>query len=815
MSRRGSEERDRARLGLELAPGLRLVRLLAVGDLGAVYAAEGHADGPVAVKVFHPELAHDLSEGRLRLLRQASEVGHRRVLAPLDVLATPEGRAVVTRLVSGESAAQLTERRRGRIPPSEALRIACDTLELVGTAHAHGVCHGALSLSHVLLDDQGASHLLGFGEARLRDQLGLVPDRRFTAPKHDPRAPSVDGDLWGLAAILFVLLTGVPPCSGGEPRSLASVSDHAPQDLVELVERAFAGRFTDAGAMLAALRHLAENRAIQYAHPLGSALAAESGSHAWLDPARVTQPPAADPSWSSTPPVSPHLTPPSRPASVAPETPRSKLVPSGSPVAKQAPPSSAPRSRRPRAVLPQASDPLTRFSPEARERLSGERNALVALLSFDSALSLEDAWLAARQGPRPTSSAFDTTLAAIEQRLGHAGDALNDLALELSQLRAPDPDRLAQLTAASLEGPTLGPALDAFGPALREHIQASLEHDTHTALRLVTMLHDAVRAPPALLQAERRRVLDALSVPGLVRVSFSRLGSLHDAHTLEALAALLPSLGPSFAAELAGALPLIGDMTLQAKVLHHLESELSGHEQALGELARTTDAHLGIEIARILARIDTLAARHALTTAAESAHAVVRIEALGLGEGPSGEKLRLELKHRLEDAPATERIQILRALADYEVRVAVPFLALRLKSTHLDSLPFEERRSLFHALCVLSPSRAEALAIEVLEHKKLISTGAHEETRALAASTLGEIGSSDDALAVLAHHAERHLGTSERVRHAAAQALEAVHARKLSGQHAHPPRPTRPPPAPHAPHTPHRPSAIPPGGRRK
>ncbi len=804
------DARARERVGSEIAPGLRLGRLLGVGELGAVYAADGHPRGKVAVKVFHPDLSSHISKELLRSLEQASQVGHPRAVAPLEVLRLADGYAVATRLIGGESASALHARRRGRIPPSEALRISCDALELIGTAHAHGVCHGALSLSHLLLDDAGSTHLLGFGEARLRAELGLVPERSFTAPWHDPRTPNEGADLWAIAALLFVLSSGVfPRDNAGKQRSLASVTKHAPKALIDLTERAMSTqperRFRDAGTMLAAFRQVAHTREVQYAHPLGSALAAESGSHAWFDPARVTQPPPMDPGWSSTPPASPHLTPPSRPASLPPETPRSRLVPTlppveDAPAISEKPPAlqvdvvgSAPRGTTPpsgvapaqagperrRPVLLAEQDPLASYDGADRDALSAERDRLVALSAFDSALSLEEAWKAARSSPASTER-FQDLVAGVTRALA-GDDGVSDLALELAALRAPDPERLVHVTASSLEGPALGPTLEAFGPALREHVQSTLEHEPHTTLRLLRLLHDRVRAPKSMLAAERGRVLEAVAVPGVVRALYARLGAhVSDAHALESLTSLLPALGPTFAAELAVALPQISDMSLQAQVLHHLEAELSGHEASLGELAKTSDARLGIEIARILSRIDTLAARDALAMAAESHHAVVRIEALGLGEGASSERLRRELKARLEEASGTARIQTLRALADHEVRVAAPFLALRLRASSLDSLPFEERRSLFHALSVLAPARAESVAIELLGHKKLLSTGAHEETRALAASTLGEIASSQEALDALAHHAERHFGTSDRVRHAALAAAEAVRARLAS-----------------------------------
>jgi hypothetical protein len=96
------EQASLARVGTVLEGGLRLTRLIAVGELGSVYAADGHATGSVAVKIIHPELRAE--PGELWALRAAEEVGHPRAVAPLEIT----GRAVqtvITPLISGESRA--------------------------------------------------------------------------------------------------------------------------------------------------------------------------------------------------------------------------------------------------------------------------------------------------------------------------------------------------------------------------------------------------------------------------------------------------------------------------------------------------------------------------------------------------------------------------------------------------------------------------------------------------------------------------------------------------------------------------------------
>jgi hypothetical protein len=116
--------------------------------------------------------------------------------------------------------------------------------------------------------------------------------------------------------------------------------------------------------------------------------------------------------------------------------------------------------------------------------------------------------------------------------------------------------------------------------------------------------------------------------------------------------------------------------------------------------------------------------------------------------------------------------------------VAAPFIALRIRAENFDSLTFEERRQLLRALATLAPARAEKIALDVLEAKRLIAVGAHEESRALAAETLGRVASTQDALAVLDEHSRRRWGASEAVREAASRAHETARARIESAPRA-------------------------------
>jgi serine/threonine protein kinase len=427
-------------------------------------------------------------------------------------------------------------------------------------------------------------------------------------------------------------------------------------------------------------------------------------------------------------------------------------------------------------VLFHAPDPLSGFATEARRGLEKRQRQLLALVDFDTGFQLEDAWQEARKhpGPRDVSERLDVMSTIL-------GDTQSDVLRGEPLERETDLDlsRLSHIMSSALRGPTLDLALVAFAPRIREILEDVAVADAKTALTELGRMIEGLRAPEATLE-QRRDVFRALASGTMLKTLFRKLSNARaEDEDLEALALLVPLLDAELAASLVSTLPAIVDHRLRAQVLHHLEFGISGHEAALGDLAQEADPQLGLEITRLLGRIETLAAKNALDSAAQSPFAVIRIEALGLRGGASGERLRGELKRLLEDAPSSERIMTLRAIRDAEVRFAAPFLALRVRSPKFDSLEYEEKRLVFNALVVLAPARAEALALDLLDQNRLLPSARHEDSRALAAEALGRTGASEDVLETLAEHTRWRIGTSERVR-SAAEAAHAAVKRRLS-----------------------------------
>jgi HEAT repeat protein len=222
---------------------------------------------------------------------------------------------------------------------------------------------------------------------------------------------------------------------------------------------------------------------------------------------------------------------------------------------------------------------------------------------------------------------------------------------------------------------------------------------------------------------------------------------------------------------------------LRDLVMAYLERASQGYEEQLGSLFAQADVDLGLGIVRVLAKLGTPAARNAILRAGQSPHPVVRIEALGHVEGASSERLRIELRSLLEDKDENVRVAALRAMERYNIRIAGPFLVLRIKSADFDRQSQEERRQALTTLAALAPGRAEAIAIEILAETRVMASDAHEQSRELAADVLGKSANSAEAMnALQTAAAKRWLGGSERVRTAASKAIEAIAARSVGSQ---------------------------------
>jgi class 3 adenylate cyclase/predicted ATPase/tRNA A-37 threonylcarbamoyl transferase component Bud32 len=217
-----------------LVAGYRIERLLGVGGMGAVYEAVHPIIGKrAAVKVIQAHAASSKT-GIERFVQEARLVNQIRHPCIVDVFgfdALPDGRPVlIMELLEGETLAQLVA-RRGRLSARESISLLLPVLDALSAAHAAGVIHRDLKPENLFVtrDARGTSvKVLDFGIAKLVDAPpgsgltsvtgGQIGTPRYMSPEQC-RGQNVDGrsDLYAIGLILYELLAGRGPFTGGSP----------------------------------------------------------------------------------------------------------------------------------------------------------------------------------------------------------------------------------------------------------------------------------------------------------------------------------------------------------------------------------------------------------------------------------------------------------------------------------------------------------------------------------------------------------------------------------------------------------------------
>lgn len=207
----------------------QLVGRLGVGGMGIVYAGLSVAGERVAVKVVHPELAHD-PEFRARFAREIALLEKVRSacmvrLFAADAQATQPWFA--TEYIAGPT---LEERVRtaGPLSGDELYGLASGVAEALVAMHAAGVVHRDLKPANVILSPSGP-RVVDLGIARAVDEAGvtrtgvLIGSPSWLSPEHfreDQVGPAADVHGWGL--LVAFAATGRLPFGAGRADVLAA-----------------------------------------------------------------------------------------------------------------------------------------------------------------------------------------------------------------------------------------------------------------------------------------------------------------------------------------------------------------------------------------------------------------------------------------------------------------------------------------------------------------------------------------------------------------------------------------------------------------
>jgi serine/threonine-protein kinase len=219
---------------LQTALGTEYVveRELGGGGMSRVFLAEEKALGRrVVIKVLPPELWAGVSAERFRReIRLAAQLQHPHIVPVLQAGESGDLVYYTMPFVEGDSVGALVS-RQGALPIADVRRIACDVLDALVYAHAHGVVHRdikpdnvLISGSHAVVTDFGVAKALtaaaddGSATASgiaLGTPAYMAPEQVAADPNTDHRA-----DIYSFGALLYEMLAGRPPFVGSSPQAV-------------------------------------------------------------------------------------------------------------------------------------------------------------------------------------------------------------------------------------------------------------------------------------------------------------------------------------------------------------------------------------------------------------------------------------------------------------------------------------------------------------------------------------------------------------------------------------------------------------------
>jgi len=212
----------------------RLLEQLGAGGMGAVWRVEHLPTG--AIRALKTSLADEGVEVERfqREARALAELQHPNVTRVHTAGVHHGRRYLVLDLAPGGDLGQRL--KAGPLDPEQARRLAHDLALGLAHVHSRGILHRDLKPQNVLFAEDGRPLLADFGLARRVDGSSLtrtgavLGTPSYMSPEQADGVRGVDerSDVYGLGAVLYHALTGVPPHQGGSPLAVLQQVLRAP-----------------------------------------------------------------------------------------------------------------------------------------------------------------------------------------------------------------------------------------------------------------------------------------------------------------------------------------------------------------------------------------------------------------------------------------------------------------------------------------------------------------------------------------------------------------------------------------------------------
>ena len=266
--------------GLKLSGRYALQALLGSGGMGEVWRGiDEHLDRPVAVKVLQDHLVDPELAGRFRReARIAARLQHPGITVVHDVGSDNGHLFIVMELLHGRDLAAILAERPAGLPIDTAVSLTIQAAEALRAAHAGHVVHRDLKPANLFILDRGRLKICDFGIAWAVDSTTqltatgqAIGTPAYMSPEQCQGRPVDErSDLYSMGCVLYELLTGQPPFTGGQPLAVMlqhlnetptpprTICPDIPSELdhlvLELLTKDPARRPADAGHVVEALR---------------------------------------------------------------------------------------------------------------------------------------------------------------------------------------------------------------------------------------------------------------------------------------------------------------------------------------------------------------------------------------------------------------------------------------------------------------------------------------------------------------------------------------------------------------------------------
>jgi tRNA A-37 threonylcarbamoyl transferase component Bud32 len=260
----------------QVIDGYEIRGVIGKGGMGEVYRGFGQGQ-QVAIKTMLPEIARD-DAMRKRFEREAEAgqaLNHRNIARVFAKGTLEDIPYLIMEYVEGTGLDTLLKHTQ-MLDTETTCRIFQDICSALDVAHQQGYVHRDIKPSNIMIRENGEAVLMDFGITKLQDTTsiltgtGVIGTIDYMAPEQIMAAKEVDhrADIYALGVMLYELLTGEKPFSGGPAQVMFAhlqqpvpnareVNGTIPSELAEVIEDAMAkdpkNRFSSAGEFARAL----------------------------------------------------------------------------------------------------------------------------------------------------------------------------------------------------------------------------------------------------------------------------------------------------------------------------------------------------------------------------------------------------------------------------------------------------------------------------------------------------------------------------------------------------------------------------------